>query len=221
MKILKIILLSLIFVCPLARAQIDYLEILTVVGKIYGINLDIKNNGEIQNQQLKALVKGITGTHNYGQLYFDNNNTNWGNNVTNWKDLVALSKAGGSGPLGSIIFNISKEVPIDPLNSGLPELDRMYLLSAQTSVITRSASQLTYDQMNTAEKTIKLLRIEVDKTKDSKSAADLNNRLLVEQNTLSIQQIKLISILAQQFATEAQERIVARKNDETFLKFKE
>jgi hypothetical protein len=221
MKALGIFLIVCFIYPSLAFADFDPSDIIKIVGKIYGVNLDIKNLNDLQVNRLDSVVKGLTGTHSYGSMIFDQNQYDWGSGANSWQDILAMSLNGsGSGQLGSVIQRLSKEYPIEALHSQNKTENEYYLLQAQTTLASRSSSQLAFDQVAKEEQVMKALQAAIDKSQDSKSAADLNNRLIAEQNNLSIQQAKLLAVLVQQVAVDAQEKANRAKEDAEFFDYR-
>ena len=225
-KILRL-LITILLLASSNLYAIGLWDIFNVMTKIQGIDLDMKNISQDtfninkdQLSQLNLITNGLTGTHSYGSMNYDKNQFDWGKGSDNWQDMLSLYKTGG-GSLAQVSGNLEKEFPIaDNLGSSSQTENEYYRLQAQTTLASRSSSQLAFEQVSKESKVIEDLHNEIDKSKDNKSSVDLNNRLVSEQNNMSIQQTKLLALLVQQEAVNSQEKANHAKENAEFFDFK-
>lgn len=206
----------------------DVSGIIHILSKMYGLNVDIKNLDQNlfdvnkdQLTQLNAINQDLTGTHRYGSMNYNSHQYSWGDGSDNWQSLLSLYKTGGGGELATMAGKLSKDFPIaDNLDTTNPTENEYYRLQAQTTLASRASSQLAFNQVSQESKVVETLHDEIDQTKDNKSSVDLNNRMLSEQNRMSIQQTKLLATLVQQAAIDSQEKANHAKENATFFDYK-
>lgn len=222
-------------------------DILNQAAKTYGVNLDmltaqrdqtaqLENLSQLTEKQTKSLygiedsnkhqekslvdiLKGLTGTHSYGSDQYNPQQLNWGNDATSWQQILALAQRQGSNSaLGSSIQRLNQEYPIEQHLSNANDAENQYYrLQAQTALAARASAEVSFAQMNQEAATMNQLNYKIDQTQDSKSSADLNNRLAAENARISIEQTKLLAILVQQNAVAAQEKAnIATQNAKFF-----
>lgn len=212
MKIIisKLLYFIVCFICitPISSLAFEIADILNIVGKIYGVNLDIKDFNEKIKNFNNDLVRGLTGRHDYGNNYYNPNLLSWGSQINNWRDVINMANnQGGSGELGNVLSELVKQFPISKEKMSDNDLEnKYYLLQAETNLAARASSQVAFQQLKREEETIKQLHRLIDQTKDAKSSIDLSNRLASEQNRISIQEAKLLAVLVEQAAMTGQER---------------
>lgn len=218
----KVITLIIILSIPMSSFAFDLDDLFNAVLKMYDIDLETKDLNEKQLDKLKDLSSSLAGKHGYGNHNYDNGAYAWGNGSNSWQDILALSrKGGGDGRLGETILSLAKQYPIKNSFESPNQTEKdYYRLQAQTSLASRSAAEVSYQQAVQQEKSMRALHDLIDKTEDEKSASDLNNRLSSEQAMTSLQQTKLLSILVQQQAVNAQERANRAKEDMEFFEIK-
>jgi hypothetical protein len=223
-KLLTFFLISLLLISKAAFA-VDLWDIVNKLGELNGINLDIKKlqtEGLDINKksltQLSDITQGLTGTHQYGALNYDGDQFTWGNNAASWQRLLSLYKAGDAGEYAQLAQKLSQEFPImDDINKDNVRENQYYRLQAQTTLASRTSSQLAFDQISKESRVMESLHHEIDRTKDNKSAVDLNNRLLLEGSTINIQQAKLLATLVQQESINSQEQALQTKENADFF----
>jgi len=214
-----ITLFCLLFFSTASYASFNFGRMLHIISNIYGVNLHLEDLNNKQYAELMNVASGLTGTHNYGSLFDNSDQFDWGDNTDNWQDILALYQNGSGGELGAVSRDLARQFPIsDKLGSSNPTEDAYYRLQAETSLASRSSSQLAFKQISKEAKVVDHLQNEIDRAKDNKSAVDLNNRLISEQNKLSIQQAKLLALLVQQQAVAAQQQANRAKEDAEFFR---
>lgn len=223
---LKILMMFIALTLPFSSYaksdDFDFSDLLDAITKIYGVNLDMKDlNGE-QLDKLNELSEALKGTHTYGNNYYNVADHDWGSNATDWQSILSMTRHGhGDGELGDVISTLSRDFPMEnSLNSPNDIENKYYELSAQDALASRSSSEVAYKQAVRAEKTMNTLHDLIDKTPDSKSAEDLNNRFAAESTMSSIQQTKLLAILIQQISLQSQAESNRAKEDKEFFEAK-
>lgn len=217
-KFLAASLLLTLMIPTTASAEIDWGDIFNMIAGMYGVSLDTNKIDKDQLDKLKDINNSLTGTHNYGNKNYDKNTYVWGNGTDDWQQVLAMSRNGGSGELGSTISELSKQFPMTgSLKSRNPVENDYYDLQARTALASRSSAEVAYKQAVKEEKTMRNLHDMIDHAEDQKSAADLNNRFAAENAMTNVQQTKLLSILVQQQAVSAQEKANRAKEDMEFF----
>ncbi len=197
-----------------------------LLGKILGENVLISEQALKQVKSLSSihegLEKGLLGTHTYGGKFYDSLAYDWGGQADDWQKILSMSKnRNGSGNLSSVIGRVANQFPVQSQLGSTNSLENEYYdLQASTAIATRSGSELAFNQAVKNEKNIRQLHREIDQAPDAKSAADLNNRLASENAMLSVQQTKLLAMIAQQAAVEAQARAIRAQEDKAFFNIK-
>jgi hypothetical protein len=199
----------------------DITQIITVLSKIAGADLSMEQSNLSELSELQAMNRGLLGTHSYGSLYYDSHAYNWGSGTETWQALLSLYKNGlGEGRLFHVMQTLENQFPINTHFSSPNSIENdYYRLQAQTTLASRSSSQLAFDQVAKEAGTLEQLQTEIDRAKDSKSAMDLNNRLSLEHANLTLQQTKLLALLVQQIATDAQEKANRANEDAHFFNY--
>jgi type IV secretion system protein VirB5 len=197
-----------------------------ILAAILGKDGEILLNSIEQIKSLSSikdgLDKGLLGTHGYGGKFYDSSSYDWGSQADDWQTILAMSKnRNGSGSFADMVGQVTKRLPMQSnLGSNNPLENDYYDLQASTAIATRSGSELAFNQAAKNEKNIRQLHREIDQTQDAKSAADLNNRLSSENAMLNVQQTKLLAMIAQQAAVEAQARSIRAEEDKSFFYIK-
>jgi hypothetical protein len=220
MKKLIAISLLMLLIPQLAFADVDVMQIINIFAKIYGLNVDMLDTNRMQLERMENIIQGLTGHNRYGSIFDDSAQYYWGSGATSWENILALTNNNlSAGDLARVMSTLIKDYPIDPLRSSNEIENKYYLLQAQTTLASRSTSQLAFDQISKEENVIKSLQSFIDTADNNKAATDLNNRLVSEQNRLSIQQAKLLAILVQQVSVDAQEKANRAKEDADFFDY--
>lgn len=212
-----------------AYAEVDGMVLIPIIKKILSENSKIKKINDLMSKtglnqldSLKSIQSGLLGTHEYGGRLYDSSAYDWGDQADDWQKILVMSKnRNGSGNLSSVIGRVANQFPVQSQLGSTNSLENEYYdLQASTAIATRSGSELAFNQAVKNEKNIRQLHREIDQAPDAKSAADLNNRLASENAMLSVQQTKLLAMIAQQAAVEAQARAIRAQEDKTFFNIK-
>ncbi len=206
-----------ILLFPINAEAIGWQMLFDAVMKTYGVNLEMRDQNAESLDAIRDLNNNLSGTHSYGGRNYDADSYNWGAN--NWQEILSMSRMGsGHGELAETTMRLAKDFPIDgSLHSPNKIENDYYDLQARTALASRSTSEVAYQQAVREEKTMHNLHRMIDTTPDSKSAADLNNRLTTEDAMNSIQQTKLLAVLVQQAALTEQEKVNRAREDKEFF----
>ena len=197
-----------------------------ILSLILGKDAEILMNAIKQMESLgliqEGLEQGLLGTHSYGSQYYNEDNYRWGGGSDDWQSILAMSRHGASnGALSDIVSHVSKQFPVNhSLGSTNAVENEYYELQARTAIAARSGSELAFNQTSHDEENIRRLHRKIDQAEDSKSATDLNNRFASENAMLSIQQTKLLAMLVQQAAVDAQARSIRAQEDKDIFTVK-
>jgi len=213
-------------------------EIIHILDDIYGTELsqltDLENISQIESSiqtlsqsQLDNLVSqlnAITGHYGYGNLFNDDEAKQaqtW--SPDSWED--AISSEGGA-------TNQQYQSLLDAYQQNHPSLsteemrlgaDETYTSDYQQMVAVNQAAnvQSTYEfnDINQHLHTIQALTDDIEEANDEKAIADLNARINAEAAYLSVEAIKMLSVLNQQYAQSVASQIVDRNQASIFNRF--
>lgn len=188
-----------------ANAQDNIFEILKTISKMYGVNLDsFKKLKKINDMTLQEL-HAITGKHHVGKEGYQDFQS-WGDSHAKW-DSALVGYKEGQGSIGHLQKKFDTQFPIAPNYKQL-DLAKMHVefdtLQAQTALASRAASQDIFDRIQKQIAYQQTLQTQIDETTDLKTATDLQNRLLFENNMIALDTLRLMAISAQQQSIQLQ-----------------
>jgi hypothetical protein len=177
-------------------------------------SLDIEN-------LMKQVNSNLSGNSGWG-TYQSHDYQSYGNGSHSWSDVMRLADdGGGTGALGQTVNTIANQFPIDKdsFNRGVsnPSSQTYYAVQSKTVLATRAASQLDYDKVQDQISYQQMLQQQIERTKDLKSAVDLNNRIQVEANLINLQMLRQSALANQQNAITEQANINAGLSNAKFL----
>tara|TARA_R110000868_G_scaffold207266_3_gene456242 strand:+ start:3309 stop:3989 length:681 start_codon:yes stop_codon:yes gene_type:complete len=221
-RVIVVATITTIFTFPVTAEASGWILLLQQFIKMYNLDLHTDKINTDQLGKLNDLKKSLTGTHRYGGRNYDRYAYAWGDRTGDWQQILSLSRSGNSnGEVASRMVELAKEFPIrNSLNSTNNVENDYYTLQAQTALSSRSTSEVAYRQAVREEKTLRELHDMIDSAADEKSASDLSNRVATEHAMTSVQQTKLLSILVQQAAVNAQEKANRAREDMEFYDIK-
>lgn len=219
--------LILIVLLPFKVYAEDISGILTELEKMEETEMDISTytsqiKGDIEslNQQIQSYM---TGHYGLGATNYQDYQS-WGNGATDWQSVLNMAQGGGndSGLLGQQLKSASQDFPINTtlINqvNHSPTDQRYYALQAQTTLASRAASQVDFNQIQQEIQYQQKLKDQIDTTDNLKAATDLQNRLQVENNLIQLQLLRQIALLNQQKAIESQGQVNGTVTNAQFLK---
>jgi hypothetical protein len=170
---------------------------------------------------MKDVNRNLTGSSGWG-TFQSHDYQSYGNSARSWSDVMRLADGGGgSGSLGQTVNSIATQFPIDKtsFNSGIsdPSSQTYYAVQSKTVLATRAASQLDYDKVQDQIGYQQMLQQQIEKTKDLKSAVDLNNRIQVEANLINLEMLRQSALSNQQHAISEQANINSALSNAKFL----
>ena len=203
-------------------------SILGCVRDIDKIQANIQNaeNGILKSQLdveglMKTMNNSMIGNSGWGTYQFHDYQS-YGNDARSWENVMQLAESGnGTGALGQALNAIVNQFPIDKngFNAGVTNANNQqyYLLESQTILAARAASQLDYDKVQDQISYQQMLQQQIEKTKDIKSAMDLNNRVQVEANLINLEVLRQAAISNQQRAVSEQANMNNALSNAKFL----
>jgi len=193
-------------------------------GFLSGINLQ---QGEMltSQQDIEKLMKEVNGgltSHSGWGAYQSHDYQSYGGSANDWSGVMQMAKSGsGAGALGQTMNSINSQFPIDSnsFNKGIsdPNSQKYYSLQSQTVLAARAASQLDYDKIQDQISYQQMLQQQIEKTKDLKSAVDLNNRIQIEANLINLGLLRQSALSNQQHAVSEQANINGALLNSKFL----
>ncbi|MEO8400578.1 MAG: type IV secretion system protein [Gammaproteobacteria bacterium] len=190
-------------------------SILNSTRHLEAISMAINNDqsGILRSQlDIEGLMKQVSnhmaGNSGWGTYQFHDYQS-YGAGAHTWGDVQRMVKNGGGGSqLGQAINAISNQFPSNNalFNKGItdPRTQTYYSLQSQTILAARAASQVDYDKVQDQIGYQQMLQQQIEKTKDLKAAVDLNNRIQVEANLISLEVLRQSAIANQQRAVTEQ-----------------
>lgn len=160
-------------------------------------------------QQLSQQYGAITGNYGLGNLGYKTDLQSWGKGTERWQSVLQVYQQGGNpGSLSDVAKQLQQQFPIHPSHVANPNPNSMdakfYELQAKTALTSRAASQMDYDNVQKQMDYMQHLHKEIDKTQNIKSAMDLQNRLLLENNKIQLELLRASALQNQQQAIHAQ-----------------
>lgn len=193
-------------------------------GFLNGINLQ---QGEIltSQQDIEKLMKEVNGgltSHSGWGAYQSHDYQSYGSGASDWAGIMQMAKNGsGTGALGKTLNSINSQFPIDSntFSKGISDTNsqKYYSIQSQTVLAVRAASQLEYDKIQDQINYQQMLQQQIEKTKDLKSAVDLNNRIQVETNLINLGILRQSALSNQQNAVYEQANLNSALLNSKFL----
>lgn len=170
---------------------------------------------------MKQVHGGLTSHSGWG-TYSTHDYQSYGDGAHNWTSVMQMADGGsGSGALGQAMSSISSQFPMDKIafNKGVQDANsqKYYSLKSQTILATRAASQLDYDKIQEQIAYQQMLQAQIEKTNDLKSAVDLNNRIQVESNLISLEILRQSALANQQQSINEQANVNSALSNAKFL----
>lgn len=179
-------------------------------------------NSQRDTQKLTDQINGNLTSHSGYGTYQLHDYQSYGGGVNNWNDVVNMADHGrGNGSLGEMIGSISSNFPYDTstYNRGVtnPQLQQFYATKAQTTLVTRAASELEYNKIQDQITYQQMLMKQIESTKDIKASMDLANRIQVEGNLINLQILRQSALVNQQQAVTEQASVMSALSNAKFL----
>jgi hypothetical protein len=170
---------------------------------------------------MREVNHGIVGNSGWG-TYQSHDYQSYGGSAGDWSNVMHMAENGqGDGYLGQMMGGLSHQFPADrnTFNRGVTDLNsqRYYALKSQTILAARAASQLDYNKVQDQIAYQQMLQQQIEKTKDLKAAVDLNNRIQVEGNLISLEILRQTALTNQQQAITEQAAVNSALSNARFL----
>lgn len=166
--------------------------------------------------------KGLTSHSGWG-TYQSHDYQSYGEGSNTWSDVMNMINEGhvGKGSLNQSINSLSNQFPIDNMlfNKGVTDAvnQKFYAVQSKTVLAIRAASQLEYDKIHEQIAYQRMLQQQIENTRDLKSAVDLNNRIQIESNLISLEILRQSAIANQQRSIADQATINGALSNAKFL----
>lgn len=214
------------------QAQADAIDILKLLGNLYGVNIDqltaLKDlktiNGALKELSEKEVL-AVTGHYRMGDLYnshSDQVNRLWANE--HWQDVLKQASGGNSGRFRELLKvyhdrypTVSQEM-ISPLQSNSLKA-KTYIDNAKTNLAGLSVSEYSYNALQDRVKRLQGLLNQIESTPNQKAAQDLQTRVLAEIGFLQVELLRVQSVQAQLSAMQGQGMTNGTTQDAQFVKW--
>lgn len=236
-KIRKGFLKSLIFMfcstCVFTQPSFaDPLEMLKILGNLYGINLDqltvlkdVKGLNEALKEVSDKQLSAVTGHYKIGNLY--NSSSDQLDRLSansNWQDLLHKASGGNAARYTELVKRYQDKYPAltqSQLNSLNPNnlKTQTYLDDAKTNLAGLSVSEYSYDSLENRIKKLQGLLNQVEQTPNEKAAMDLQARVLAEIGFVQLEMLRLQSVQTQMTAMHGQGLTNGTTQDAQFVKW--
>lgn len=166
--------------------------------------------------------KGLTSHSGWG-TYQSHDYQSYGEGSNTWSDVMNMINEGhvGKGSLNQSINSLANQFPIDNMlfNKGVADAvnQKFYAVQSKTVLAIRAASQLEYDKIHEQIAYQRMLQQQIENTRDLKSAVDLNNRIQIESNLISLEILRQSAIANQQRSIADQATINGALSNAKFL----
>lgn len=210
----------------------DPLDILKMLGRIYGINLDqltalkdVKNLNEALKEVSEKQLSAITGHYNMGNLYnsaHEQSERLWTND--NWQSVLEHASGGNSARFQELLKSYGDKYPslsgiqITPLNGNTLKA-KTYQDNARTNLASLSVSECSYNGINDRIKKLQGLLNQIEQSPNEKASLDLQARLLAEIGFVQLELLRLQSVQTQLTAMHNQGMTNGTTQDAGFVKW--
>ena len=186
-----------------------------------GVQRDILSSQKDIENLMREVDHGIVGNSGWGTYQFHDYQS-YSESAHDWSGVMHMAEEGqGDGALGQIMNEISTQFPADrgSFNNGIMDANsqKYYALKSQTVLAARAASQLDYNKIQDQIGYQQMLQQQIEKTKDLKAAVDLNNRIQVEGNLISLEILRQSALANQQQAITEQATVNTALSNARFL----
>ncbi|WP_218813526.1 type IV secretion system protein [Rickettsiella endosymbiont of Dermanyssus gallinae] len=212
LKLVKIMTLSLLILCPLKSNADPFISgVLHLVAQIEGYQMQMENIQSTISRLNRQIKQAVSGHSEWAHWRFRDFQS-WGLHADRWGSLLELVTHGGNdGQLGLILRLLSREFPAgielyNRVNRNRSD-QQFYSLRAKTALVTRAASQLSYDRIQEQINYANELRSQIGTTSTLKEAVDLETRINLENNLIQIEVLRQLALMNQQHAVNAQTEV--------------
>lgn len=219
---------SLIFVQP---SYADAIDILRILGNIYGINVDqletlkdVKNLNEALKEVGEKQLSAVTGHYNLGNLYnssHDQAERLWSDE--NWQRVLEQASGGNSARFRELLKSYHDRYPtlsqnqITQFSNTLKA--KTYSDNARTNLAGLSVSEYSYNAVQDRIKKLQGLLNQIEQTPNQKASLDLQARILAEIGFVQLELLRLQSVQTQLTAMHNQGMTNGTTQDAGFVKW--
>lgn len=165
-------------------------------------------------------LSAITGNMGHGKNDFFSYTKALGTGTENWAKVLD-SYQNGSGPLATLAKQYQAEYPIehDLVNSAVQNSreQKYYTLQAKTAIASRATSNAVFNNIETKLARQEKLINNIDNEKSLKGSVELLSRLQAENNLIQLEMMRLMAMLNQQQAVNAQGQVNSALTNAQFL----
>ena len=196
-------------------------QILNSENASLNVQRDILSSQKNIESLMREVDRGIVGHSGWGTYQFHDYQS-YGDGARDWTNVLQMAESGqGTGELGQMINGISSQFPSDRnvFNQGVTDLNtqKYYAIKSQTILAARAASQLDYNKIQDQIAYQQMLQQQIENAKDLKAAVDLNNRIQVEGNLISLEILRQTALANQQQAVTEQAMVNSALSNARFL----
>lgn len=210
----------------------DPIDILKMLGRLYGINVDqltalkdVKHLNEALKEVEEQQLSAVTGHYNMGNLYnsvHDQSERIWSNE--NWQRVLEQASGGNSARFQELLKSYRDKYPalsqtqITSLNPNSLKT-KTYQDNSRTNLAGLSVSEYTYNNVNDRIKKLQGLLNQIEQTPNEKASLDLQARLLAEIGFVQLELLRLQSVQTQLTAMHNQGLTNGTTQDAGFVKW--
>jgi hypothetical protein len=196
-------------------------DILMGQNAIVDMQRDVLRSQQNIESIMKQMNNDLTSHSGWGSYQFHDYQS-YGDNARDWSSVMRMAENGqGNGHLGEMMNGIANQFSFErnTFNRGVTDLNsqKYYALKSQTILAVRAASQLDYNRIQDQITYQQMLQQQIEETNDLKAAVDLNNRIQVEGNLISLEILRQTSLSNQQQAITEQAMVNAALSNARFL----
>ncbi len=179
------------------------------------------HNAQHRLKQAKRIASDAAGHYGYGNLLNSNadlTQREW--SPDNWQEALKGVAGGNSARYQQLVAQYKKNHPSLSANDYQQDNSKASTNNYEQQVQTNQAVgvQATYafNHIKTQLQHVHQLSQQIDQAKNTKAALDLNSRLLTALGYISIQELKMQTLMTQQLAQEGANSVSAQTNSATF-----
>lgn len=179
-----------------------------ILGNSLSVQMDLLSSQRDIQSLMFQVNSNMVGHSGWGTYQFHDYQS-YGGSASDWTNVMLMARDGqGIGSLGQMINGMANQYPADvyTYNRGVSHRpsQQYYALKSHTILAVRAASQLDYNKIQDQIVYQQMLQQQIEKTKDLKSAMDLNNRIQVENNLINLEVLRQVALFNQQQAVTEQ-----------------
>lgn len=179
----------------------------------YNLLNDTYQNAQSQLDSINRLKEYNSGSYGHGSF---NNGVDalngWKNNAEDWRDAIENIAGGNKARYEELVSNYEKSHPMlsdDAYSRGsTPERLNQFKYRKKVNKAISVETTKTFNEINERLKNINTLALRIDETQNTKSAMDLNSRLVAELAYIAMMNLKLQTLVSQQLAENSADELM-------------